>query len=412
MIYKSKLYILIFLLFNVGCLRSASSSLNELNNQMKVNAAGYKPNLNRQVLLQMPFFQVMLDPRDIGKVHYGLDYEYAAASDQFNMASLPRIKLLEKVIAVAQKRNEVFLSLHPKKYRFFVFLYNVLLGIVNGKFGTLDDVLVNMKKSSLASPENMLALLSVADLLFSSQATTDAFELMELNFLKDLLSAPGSNDLSGAFFSPAHEIEWVVLSLIKNEKQSIRMACYLLSNSAIVRELAKAQQRGVKVEIIIDQGSSIGIKQLFEAGLPQCLWPKMSYKPMPLMHNKFFVFERNILSQPILVTGSANYTVSAQENNEENIIVTNDNALVMQFYNRFELLKGSSKCYPSKKRQLIKSNPHFDVKRFAPKGYLLLQALAHLSAQYVSNGKIRVQNLPLFIKQYVEQQLDIQGFHK
>ena len=51
------------------------------------------------------------------------------------------------------------------------------------------------------------------------------------------------------------------------------------------------------------------------------------------MHHKFAVFDNRIL-----VSGSYNWTRSASDRNEENIIVTSDERLVQKFTRRFDAL--------------------------------------------------------------------------
>jgi mitochondrial cardiolipin hydrolase len=54
------------------------------------------------------------------------------------------------------------------------------------------------------------------------------------------------------------------------------------------------------------------------------------------MHHKFAIFD-----QKILVNGSFNWTHSATQVNEENILVTSDAGLVTEFSQQFEKLKNS-----------------------------------------------------------------------
>ena len=78
-----------------------------------------------------------------------------------------------------------------------------------------------------------------------------------------------------------------------------------------------------------DAGSDID--QLQMVGIP-C---KMDVGNPAHMHHKFALFDGQRL-----MTGSFNWTRSASEQNEENLIVTTDRSLVVAFASRFESLWG------------------------------------------------------------------------
>ena len=91
--------------------------------------------------------------------------------------------------------------------------------------------------------------------------------------------------------------------------------------------------RGVKVRIITDDEKShdLGsdVDRLRAAGIP-C---KMDVGNAAHMHHKFALFDARRL-----MNGSFNWTRSASEQNEENLIVTADPVLVAAFTERFEWL--------------------------------------------------------------------------
>ena len=63
------------------------------------------------------------------------------------------------------------------------------------------------------------------------------------------------------------------------------------------------------------------------------------------MHNKITLCEKNINDKPLVITGSFNYTVSANVNNQENIVILDDPKLIKQYKKQFEQLKKRSKRY-------------------------------------------------------------------
>lgn len=148
-----------------------------------------------------------------------------------------------------------------------------------------------------------------------------------------------------SYFSPDEGVADVFITHINSEHKSIRIACYLLTHMQIAKALVHALQRGVSVELVIDQTSldSGAIHKLLSAGAPIFVYVppagldgrRPGHRRNILMHNKFCLFE----SQQILWTGSFNFTLTAAEANQENVIVTDDPETVRRFSDRFLHLK-------------------------------------------------------------------------
>lgn len=148
-----------------------------------------------------------------------------------------------------------------------------------------------------------------------------------------------------SYFSPDEGVADVFISYINTEQKSIRIACYLLTHLQIAKALIRAVERGVLVELVIDQTSldSSGVHKLLGAGIPIFVYVppmerdarKPGHRRNILMHNKFCIFE----SQGLLWTGSFNFTLTAAEANQENVVILDDPATVRRFSDRFLYLK-------------------------------------------------------------------------
>ncbi|WP_020470069.1 phospholipase D-like domain-containing protein [Zavarzinella formosa] len=138
---------------------------------------------------------------------------------------------------------------------------------------------------------------------------------------------------SRAFFSPGLTCVQEVLHEFQMAKQTADVCVFTITDDRITRAIIQTHQRGVKVRVLTDDeksrdlGSDIG--RLVDAGIP-C---KMDIGNPAHMHHKYAIFDNRLL-----LNGSFNWTRSASENNEENLIVTPDPALVKAFADRFELL--------------------------------------------------------------------------
>jgi len=118
---------------------------------------------------------------------------------------------------------------------------------------------------------------------------------------------------------------------------STRISCdacvFTITDNRIARRLLDAHRyRGVRVRVITDKaqkealGSDIG--ELQAAGIEV----RMNTSQY-LMHHKFCILDGHVL-----MNGSFNWTQGACENNNENVMITNENAFVVPFRDQFELL--------------------------------------------------------------------------
>ena len=144
-----------------------------------------------------------------------------------------------------------------------------------------------------------------------------------------------------ALFSPDDSIKKVLIGLIHAEQEHIYVAIFSLTDIEIVQALIQAHHRGVAVEIVADTSclkySGSKIVKLHEAGINVRNFPTEDSKA--LMHNKFVVFTKNLNNQPILWTGSFNFTYSASRFNQENVLILQDADLAQDYINHFRIVQ-------------------------------------------------------------------------
>lgn len=156
-----------------------------------------------------------------------------------------------------------------------------------------------------------------------------------------------------ALFAPDDNILEILTYLISSEKTSIRMAAFLLTDYKIVESLIQSRGRGVDIEIVFDPkavkfSNSRRARLLKGKGIKVFVYkpkervikgPRAEDNVSNIMHNKFIVFGNNIAGKSLLWTGSFNFTYSAHEFNQENVVVFDDFDLVKKFSVRFDYLK-------------------------------------------------------------------------
>merc|ERR1711879_170482 len=125
----------------------------------------------------------------------------------------------------------------------------------------------------------------------------------------------------------------VFLKYLDSTRHSLDVCVFTITDDRISRRILDAHRfRGVKVRIITDgeQSKSVGsdILEFRQSGIEV----RMDESPYH-MHHKFCV-----LDGKVLMNGSFNWTLGACENNNENVMVTNDSAYVSEFRTQFETL--------------------------------------------------------------------------
>jgi phosphatidylserine/phosphatidylglycerophosphate/cardiolipin synthase-like enzyme len=104
-----------------------------------------------------------------------------------------------------------------------------------------------------------------------------------------------------------------------------------LTNSKIADSLIAAHRRGVDVRILADARQHVEnpgslLPVLVRAGVP--VWLETRYKNA---HNKVIVIDVAD-SDPVVITGSFNFTWSAQNMNAENLLIIRGNATLAERY--------------------------------------------------------------------------------
>lgn len=117
------------------------------------------------------------------------------------------------------------------------------------------------------------------------------------------------------YFSPKGGAQEALVQEIKKAKESIFVQAYSFTSEPIIQALIKAHQRGVHVEIILDKSQATdkrsGTASVREAGIHTVIDRRHA-----IAHNKIM-----IIDQDTVVTGSFNFTKSAEEKNAENLLV-------------------------------------------------------------------------------------------
>ena len=135
-----------------------------------------------------------------------------------------------------------------------------------------------------------------------------------------------------AYFSPGPDCLEAIRLRLRQARRSVDICVFTVSDDRISAEILAAHQRGIPVRLITDsdkeQDAGSDVERLREAGIPVAVDTTSAH-----MHHKFALVDGEWV-----LNGSFNWTRSASENNEENLVVSNDPELLRQFRRCFDAL--------------------------------------------------------------------------
>jgi len=148
------------------------------------------------------------------------------------------------------------------------------------------------------------------------------------------------------YFSPDGGCGSIIEKEIDNAKKQIVVAMYSLTSSPLSWALVRSVKRGVDVMVVLDAGeaqndfSKIEFFKKKGVKVKQDLYLLKKHKERfekmfpPKMHHKFAVIDGRVV-----ITGSYNWTASAEKNNYEDcLIFSNAEKLADRYLKRFKEL--------------------------------------------------------------------------
>lgn len=143
-----------------------------------------------------------------------------------------------------------------------------------------------------------------------------------------------NNNAYRVCFTPGGQCTRLIVLAITHAKKSINVQAYSFTAKPIAKALIQAKQRGVKVIAILDKSNThekySQMDALSQAGIPVYIDSKVR-----IAHNKVI-----ILDGVATITGSFNFSWSAQHRNAENVLLIHNKKLSKRythnFYNRLK----------------------------------------------------------------------------
>ena len=123
-----------------------------------------------------------------------------------------------------------------------------------------------------------------------------------------------------------------LFSLLQSAQRTLDVCVFTISNQKLSTILIKAHQRGVVVRVVTDneqlKANGKEVQNLRRAGI------QVRHNNSSLfMHHKFAVIDNKLL-----LNGSLNWTLQGLHGNQENVLVTTEQNLVIPFIEQFQHL--------------------------------------------------------------------------
>ena len=143
--------------------------------------------------------------------------------------------------------------------------------------------------------------------------------LLGLLLLNSISALFAENQEIKVYFSPHGGCTEAVVDSIKQAKKSVLVEAYSFTSKPIAEALVEAEKRGVDVEVILDKSQETAkgsdAELIAENGIPTFI--DAAYR---IAHDKVM-----ILDGKKVITGSFNFTKSAEDYNAENMLVISNN---------------------------------------------------------------------------------------
>lgn len=127
-----------------------------------------------------------------------------------------------------------------------------------------------------------------------------------------------------ALFTPWDDVDEAITAALGSAKKQVLVQAYLLTSKSIASTLIAAHRRGVEVRVLLDaeqlsRVESSKAAELHGEGIPVRL--ETGYQNA---HNKIIIIDAGT-SEATVITGSYNFTWTAQHRNAENILIARRN---------------------------------------------------------------------------------------
>ena len=146
-------------------------------------------------------------------------------------------------------------------------------------------------------------------------------------------------------FSPRGGCTEAIVDEIGAARQNVLVQAYSFTSAPIAKAIVEAHKRGVQVDAILDESHKTdnysSADFLLHAGIPVKIDSAHA-----IAHNKIMIIDGRVV-----ITGSFNFTKSAEERNAENLLIIRDEAIAGQYTANWKSHAAHSEPYTGKEEK-------------------------------------------------------------
>jgi phosphatidylserine/phosphatidylglycerophosphate/cardiolipin synthase-like enzyme len=145
-----------------------------------------------------------------------------------------------------------------------------------------------------------------------------AFVLLWLILFLGVTSSLARAGSIRVYFSPHGGCTEAIVKEINQAKTEILLQAYSFTSTPIAQALIRAHKRGVKISAVLDK-SNRGRKYSAATFLKNMEIPVLIDDQHAIAHNKVMIIDNRVV-----ITGSFNFTLAAENKNAENLLILDD----------------------------------------------------------------------------------------
>lgn len=137
-----------------------------------------------------------------------------------------------------------------------------------------------------------------------------------------------------SYFSPSDETNCHLLEALRTANHHVEIGLLLLTKEDLIDEIISLHENGIDIRVILEDeaSSTTAVSRLRQADVPLGI-----YDFSPLFHHKYAIIDEGFPdSDPTVISGSHNWTWSADNINDENTIIFHDPSIANIFRQEYE----------------------------------------------------------------------------
>lgn len=134
-------------------------------------------------------------------------------------------------------------------------------------------------------------------------------------------------------FTPGDNGAALIVQAIENARKQVLVQAYSFTSRSIAQALIEARRRGLDVQLVADPKQAHSSEHSLVAYVAAAGVPTFFDEAHDSAHNKVMVIDAEA-TNPVVITGSFNFSQAAQRKNAENLLLFRDNPQLTAAYLR------------------------------------------------------------------------------